>query len=86
MTIMTDQFSAFGGFSGRPDITLAEINEIKAVDEPVENLKQFQPDTYFYRQGTGPDSWFSTSYIRTKEMFGAGDAKNMVIDNESGKV
>lgn len=55
-------------------------------EEKHENLKQYQPDTRIFRSGIGPDAWWSTSYIRTKEIMGAADLRVPIIDNESGKV
>ncbi len=83
---MVDKVSNVAGFTNGIAVDMAAIDAIEETPEKVENLKQFQPDTRTGQHGTGPEAWWSTSYIRKKEMFSAGDAANMVIDNQSGRV
>lgn len=85
--MFVNRYSVFGGFSNGVAVDMAAIDQIKEREEKPEDIKEMkklQPDTNSQTFGAGPTAWHSTTYIRTKEVYGKADyadAANIVVGN-----
>jgi hypothetical protein len=74
--MFVNRYSAFGGFSNGVAVDMAAIDQVKEREEKpeeIEEMEKLQPDTNSQFFNKGPDQWHSTTYIRTKEVYGKAD-------------
>lgn len=72
--IWTTSNGIFGN-SQKVAVTLAEIEAIQKVDEPIQDIKKLQPDTNYQKFGAGPDAWYSYTYSRDRELYGKAEVR-----------
>lgn len=72
-------FAGITGYTMKPAITTKEFIEVPKREERLVDQKSYQPDSRYFKSGTGPEAWSTYTYTRNRTLFGIAEAKDLTF-------
>lgn len=72
-------FAGITGYTMKPAVTTKEFIEVPKREERLVDQKSYQPDSRYFKSGTGPEAWSTYTYTRNRTLFGMAEAKDLTF-------